>query len=160
MTLLETYRGFTEALRERRYDDVSRFVDPVAYTETCVGLTGWTVGLDVALANYQFGVAVAFADFRAEEQDVIEGPDALVLRSRNEATHVGSFLGIEPTGKRVTWDALDMYRAGDDGRIAWRFLLCDWNGVRVQLRGGESPLETPVRWAIQAPPGHPLARPA
>jgi hypothetical protein len=49
--------------------------------------------------------------------------------------HTGRFLGIEPTGRRVRWEFLDMYRAGADGRLNWHFLATDWNLVRLQLLG-------------------------
>ncbi len=35
--------------------------------------------------------------------------DALVVRGENTAVHTGRFLGIEPTGKCVSWEYLDMY---------------------------------------------------
>jgi|APPan5920702752_1055751.scaffolds.fasta_scaffold33164_2 hypothetical protein len=51
MTLLDTYNGFMAALAAGQLDSLPAFVDPGEYTETCVRLTGWTQGLDVALAN-------------------------------------------------------------------------------------------------------------
>jgi hypothetical protein len=35
----------------------------------------------------------------------------------------------------VSWEYLDMYRAGADGRLNWHFLATDWNLVRLQLLG-------------------------
>jgi hypothetical protein len=62
----------------------------------------------------------------------------------------GRFLGLEPTGRRVTWEFLDMYRVGPDGRINWHFLVTDWNLVRLQLLGEASDLPTsPTRRAVQ-----------
>jgi hypothetical protein len=55
MTLLDTYNSFVGALATGQPGLLPAFVDPDAYTETCVGLTGWTQGLDVALANLQAG---------------------------------------------------------------------------------------------------------
>ena len=50
--------------------------------------------------------------------------DGVAVRDVVEATHQGNLLGIPPTGRRVRWDALDVYRltngmiieewAGDD----------------------------------------------
>jgi len=36
----------------------------------------------------------------------VEATDTVVNRSRIEATHVGEFLGIAATGRRVAWDSL------------------------------------------------------
>jgi predicted ester cyclase len=124
-------------------------VDTENYMENCVGLTGWTIGLDIALTNFTQGIATALTDGASTEQDVVETADSVVIRARMEGTHTGTFLGIEPTGKRVSLDAVDWYRVGADGRIAWRFLLCDWNGVRLQLLGQQPDLpQTPSRVAL------------
>jgi predicted ester cyclase len=63
---------------------------------------------------------------------VIESGDTLVIRSVISAVHAREFLGVAPTGRKVTYDAVDMYRVAG-GRIVWRFLLCDWKGVLDQL---------------------------
>ena len=148
---LETYRRFEQYLREGRYDRFAEVVDVEGYVENCVGMTGWTIGLDIAVANFSQGIARALTDLASEEQDVVETADSVVIRARMAGTHTGTFLGVEPTGKRVGFDAVDWYRMGSDGRIAWRFLLCDWNGVRLQLLGEQPDLpQTPTRGAVQA----------
>ncbi len=148
---LETYRRFEQYLREGRYDRFAEVVDVEGYVENCVGMTGWTIGLDIAVANFSQGIARALTDLASEEQDVVETADSVVIRARMAGTHTGTFLGVEPTGKRVGFDAVDWYRMGSDGRIAWRFLLCDWNGVRLQLLGEQPDLpQTPTRVAVQA----------
>src|SRR5712692_339000 len=99
-----------------------------------LGLTGWTTGLMTALGNYQANVAAAFSDMAMSEEDVIEAGDEVVIRSVITAAHTGEFLGIAPTGRTVSYDAVDMYRVAG-GRIVWRFLMCDWKGVADQLTG-------------------------
>jgi len=158
MTLLDTYHGFIGALATGQLDQLPAFVDPDAYTETCVGLTGWTQGLDVALANFQFGIGTAFADLAMDVRDVAETPGSVVIRARVSATHAGTFLGIDATGRRVVWDSIDMVKPGPDGRIVWRFNLNDWESVRRQLAGEPAAPQTPVRYAAQAPPRHPLSQ--
>jgi len=160
MTLLDTYNAFIEALATGQLDSLTAFVDPDAYTETCVGLTGWTQGLDVALANFQYGIGAGVADLNLDVRDIVQSPGNMVIRARVSATHAGTFLGIDPTGRRVVWDSTDMVKPGPDGRIAWRFSLNDWEGVRRQLLGEPAAPGTPVRYAVQAPTGHPLARAA
>ena len=55
-----------------------------------------------------------------------------MIRGTFEVTHSGEFLGVPPTGRRVAFDWIDMYRVADE-RIVWRFLLCDWKGLLDQL---------------------------
>ena len=120
------------------------------WIENCLGLTGWTRGLDVAIANLEAGFGRAFSDLKATEHGTVEQADALVIRGENTGTHTGRFLGVEPTGKQVTWEFLDMYRVGADGRLNWHLLATDWNLVRLMLldRAPDLPA-TPMRRAVQ-----------
>lgn len=69
--------------------------------------------------------------------------------------HAGRFLGVEPTGRRVSWEFLDMYKLGPDGRLNWHFLATDWNLVRLQLLGQAPDLPaSPTRRAIQVELAH------
>lgn len=150
-TPLQTYHTFIEYLRTGQYSRLAEVVDTDNYVENCVGLTGWTLGLDIALTNFTDGIATALSNFAVNEENVVETADSVVIRARIEATHTGTFLGVEPTGKGVSFDAVDWYRVGSDGRITWRFLLCDWHGLRLQLLDLQPDLpQTPTRVAVQA----------
>jgi predicted ester cyclase len=56
------------------------------------------------------GFIGALPDLHAAEQDVVADDDRVAVRYVVEATHQGHLLGIAPTGRRVRWDAIDMYR--------------------------------------------------
>ena len=129
---LEVYRRFQSFLLHGDFARLSEVVDLDGYTENCVGLTGWTTGLQAALRNFQENVASRLTDMAVTEHDVIEAGDALVIRGTFEVTHSGEFLGVPPTGRRVSYDWIDMYRVADE-RIVWRFLLCDWKGLVDKL---------------------------
>ena len=137
---LTAYRTYLDHLTNGRFDRLDEVVDAEHYVENYVGLTGWTIGLDVALANLQSGLLRAFSDLASEEQDIVETADTVVARTRMSGTHTGPFFGLEATGRRVSWDAVGINRIGRDGRIAWRYLLCDWNGARLQILGQASDL--------------------
>jgi predicted ester cyclase len=133
MKPLEIYHRFQQLLFAGDYQHLGEVVDIEGYTENCVGITGWTTGLQVAAANFQKSFAPAFADLKSSELEVVEGADSLALRTRVEATHVGSFLGHAATHRRVSWEAIDLVRIRD-GRIVWRYLLSDWHGLEQQIR--------------------------
>jgi predicted ester cyclase len=132
---LQIYRRFQSYLLSGEFARLGEVADMDGYTENCVGLTGWTTGLMTALGNYQANVASAFSGISGTEEDVIEAGDTLVIRSVMTATHSGEFLGIAATGRKITYDAVDMFRVSDS-RIVWRFLICDWKGVTDQLTTG------------------------
>ena len=110
---LQIYRRFQSYLLSGEFARLGEVADMDGYTENCVGLTGWTTGLMTALQNYQANVASAFSDMAITEEDVIEASDALVIRSIITATHTGEFLGIAATGRKVSYDAVDMFRVKD-----------------------------------------------
>jgi predicted ester cyclase len=130
---LEIYHRFQQLLFAGDFARLGEVVDIEGYTENCVGITGWTTGLQIAAANFQKAFAPAFRDLNSTELDVVEGADSLALRTRVEATHVGPFLGHAATNRRVSWEAIDLVRI-KDGRIVWRYLLSDWHGLAAQLR--------------------------
>jgi predicted ester cyclase len=148
--VLKTYHRYQLLVRTGAYQRLAEVVDE-NWVENCVGLTGWTVGLDVATANFAAGVGAGFSELTAEEQDVIETKDTLVIRARTHGRHTGRFLGVEPTGRRISWDSVDIYRVGRDGRINWHFYVTDWRLVRLQLLGQTPDLPAhPTRRAILA----------
>jgi len=129
---LETYRQFQSLLFTGQFARLGEVADMDGYTENCVGLTGWTTGLMTALHNFQVNVMSALSGMSAAEEDIIQTSDTLVIRSVITATHSGEFLGIHATGRKVSYDAVDMFRFSA-GRIVWRFLICDWKSVIDQL---------------------------
>jgi predicted ester cyclase len=135
-TPLDTYRLFQQYLFTNEYTRLPEVVDVAGYTEKCVGLTEWTTGLEIALANFQRNVTSALSDMRSTEETIVEGVDTLVIRSLIEATHSGTFLGIAPTGRQVSFEAVDMLRVADH-RIVWRYLLFDLYGIQSQLQAPE-----------------------
>ena len=59
------------------------------------------------------GFLGALPDLHATEQDIVAAGDTVAVRYVVEATHEGDLLGIAPTGRRVRWDAFDVYRLAD-----------------------------------------------
>jgi hypothetical protein len=49
---------------------------------------------------------------------VVEDGHALVIRGQNSAVRTGVFLGIDPVGRRVSWEYLDMYRSRRPAELA------------------------------------------
>ena len=129
---LEIYRRFQSYLLRGEFARVGEVADVDGYTENCVGLTGWTTGLQIALRNFQENIASRLTDMAVTEHDIIEAGDMLVIRGTFDVTHSGEFLGVPATRRRVSFDWIDMYRVAD-GRIVWRFLLCDWKGLLDKL---------------------------
>ena len=75
----------------------------------------------------------ALPDLNAVEQDVIASDDLVVMRLVVSATQQGDLLGIPASGKPVTWDAVDIYRVDDDGKISEEWASDDMATFASQL---------------------------
>src|SRR6516225_8432353 len=100
---LEVYRRFQSYLLHGEFARVGEVADVDGYTENCVGLTDWTTGLQIALRNFQENIASRLTDMALTEYDVVQNEDMLVIRGSYDVTHSGEFLGVRPTGRRVSY---------------------------------------------------------
>jgi predicted ester cyclase len=76
-----------------------------------------------------------FPDLHLTVEDRIFGGDKIVARNTWTGTHRGAFLGIEPTGKQVTLNTIDIWRVAG-GKLAEHWDVIDIAGLEKQLRGG------------------------
>jgi steroid delta-isomerase-like uncharacterized protein len=74
----------------------------------------------------------AFPDGSTQIDDLIAADDKVVLRWTDGGTHRGPFMGVAPTGKRVTLTGIDIYRIVD-GKIAEYWCSEDVLGLLEQL---------------------------
>ena len=74
----------------------------------------------------------AFKDMVIEHHDVIVDGDIVGLRWTWEATHYGPFLGIPPTGARVSIEGYDLILVRD-GQIHGAWVYQDNLGLMAQL---------------------------
>jgi hypothetical protein len=81
------------------------------------------------------GLRNIFPDLHLTVEDRIFGGDKIVARNTWTATHRGAFLGIEPTGKHVTFTTIDIWRVVG-GKLAEHWDVIDIAGLQKQLGGG------------------------
>ena len=80
------------------------------------------------------GLAGGLPDVELEVDDWIVEGDRVVARCRVAGTHHGELFGYQPTGRRVSWSAIHIWRAVD-GRLAERWSQADMHGIIQQLEG-------------------------
>ncbi len=81
----------------------------------------------------------ALPDLKAVEQDVVASGDLVVIRLVVSATHQGDLLNIPATGKPVSWDAVDIYRVEDNGKISEEWAADDMAAFASQLGAFQLP---------------------
>jgi steroid delta-isomerase-like uncharacterized protein len=96
------------------------------------GALGTISGVD-NLVPVLDGFISALTDIQSEVQDVIASDDLIALRLLVNATHTGNLVGVPATGRSVRWDAVDIYRVNDDGKISEQWAFEDLAAIGSQL---------------------------
>ena len=96
-------------------------------------------GLD-AMRREVIETRAAFSDLRLTIDDMIGEGDRVAVRANNTATHKGAFMGVQPTGKKLTVKEAAVFRLAG-GRIVEGWNYWDLGGFMRQL-GIVPPAET------------------
>jgi predicted ester cyclase len=132
---VEIVREYTRRVFNEHNPDLA-----VEYVSPDVKWHGGTLGMVEGAQNLVGllrGFIGALPDLNAQEQDTVAQGDTVAARFVVEATHKGELLGIAPTGRRVRWDAVDVYRLVD-GRIVEEWAADDLTAILHQV-GAYSP---------------------
>ncbi len=82
--------------------------------------------------NFAVGLRAAFPDMKVVIDQTLEQGDKVVARWTSTMTHKGEFLGVAPTGKKVTITGTTIQRIVD-GRIVEGWDNWDQLGLLVQI---------------------------
>jgi steroid delta-isomerase-like uncharacterized protein len=126
----ELVRAYTQTVfNEHRTDRASDFL--ASDVKWHGGTLGTIEGRDNVAAMLG-GFIGALPDLTATEQDMIAEGDTVAVRYVVEATQQGDLLGIPATSRRVSWDAVDVYRVSG-GKIVEEWAADDMLAVLVGL---------------------------
>lgn len=107
------------------------------------GSLGMSVqGID-SFKNYVETVRAAFPDFHNAIEELIAEGETVVARLTYTGTHQGELFGFAPTGRRVTYDGVAIFRVSR-GKIAEGWVLgdlvsCTANSPGKHCDGGPLP---------------------
>ena len=82
--------------------------------------------------RFMKGFRAAFPDLHFTVLDQIADGDKVAVRYRFQATHLGDFQGMPPTGKQVGYSGILIYRVAN-GKIAEQWTEFDLLGFLKQL---------------------------
>lgn len=119
--------GWTDLLDELIAEDVVNhdpLSDETLTPEEAQGFEGFVRHVEVARE--------AFPDATVTIEDMIAENDEVLVRFTFEGTHEGRFVGIEPTGKRISGTNMVLMRL-EDGRIVERWEESDNLDLLQQL---------------------------
>jgi predicted ester cyclase len=118
-------------------EELGDIVDLDGYTENCLGLTSWTTGYAIASANFEKNLVKPWAEREQATEEIVESDDSVVIRQHIEVTHVGKFLGIPATNRRIGWGAVTIVRV-NEGRVVGAWIQPDLWSIHQQLTGSPS----------------------
>jgi steroid delta-isomerase-like uncharacterized protein len=126
-----SFQRFHDTLSTGDADLVCKMIDELADPDVLVRtpLPLKTTGA-AALKEVSLALLHAYPDLHLTVEDLIAEDDKVVGRTVVTGTHRGDYLGLAPTGKRVTYDEIFIFRF-QDGRIAETWGVVD---VLAQLR--------------------------
>lgn len=75
----------------------------------------------------------AFPDLTIHTEDRLVDGDKVVYRNVVTGTHQGVYLGVEPTGKKITYNEIFIVRIDREGRIAQTWGVVDTAAQMRQL---------------------------
>ena len=78
------------------------------------------------------GTRASFPDIHVRLESVIAEGDLVAYHGVWTGTHLGTFRGIPPTGRRVEW-AATCYRRVKDGQLVEGWGTYDWLGLLEQM---------------------------
>jgi predicted ester cyclase len=127
---LEIVREYTERVFNEHNPNLA-----AQYVTSDIRWHGGVLGTVEGVANLTQllrGFIGALPDLKASEQDVVAADDKVAVRFIVEATHKGNLFGIAATGRRVRWDAVDVYRL-TDGMIVEEWAADDVTAILQQI---------------------------
>lgn len=116
------------------------FVDDFleVFTPDYAGHLAGRIDLDLALLKQtELSFGLSFNDTVRTVHELLAFDDRAIMRITTESTHSGEFRGIPPTGRRVRFTALVLYRFRE-GRISESWTELDLAGLIQQLTAPEA----------------------
>jgi predicted ester cyclase len=90
-------------------------------------------GLAAQIANLQH-IVETWPDIQMRVEDRIIDDDKIAARVTFTATHSRTVLGVAPTGRKISFVTMDIWRT-EGGKLAEHWDLVDTVGLQKQLRG-------------------------
>jgi predicted ester cyclase len=114
-----------DVLNEHHGDHAARYMNPGVQWH---GGTVGTVSGRAGVAGLFAGVVASLPDVHGAVEDVFGAGSEVVVRQVVSGTQKGALLSIPATGRRITWDAVDIFRLRD-GKISQIWAGDDWTAI-------------------------------
>lgn len=135
MTNKEIVEGFIEeVLNNYKFDRLDEFVASNFQTHS-LHLNPKPVTVDNPPKTFKDALIQshkALAEFNRKIEEVIENDDKVVVRHTTAALHIGNFMGIPATNKKISFQGISIYKI-TNGKISDEWYIWDRLGLYQQL---------------------------
>lgn len=129
----DTFRRFQDAMNTCDAEFISTTIDELVTADATIRtpLPGDATGAD-KLKQVWTVLLQAFPDLQLNVEDLIGEDDKVVARIVVTGTHRGEYMGLAPTGKRIAYDEIFIFRFAD-GRVVETWGVVDVLSQMKQL---------------------------
>jgi predicted ester cyclase len=118
-----TVRRFIDAYNTHNLDSFDEFIAP--------DYVDYINHVDREGLKQLFAMAFkAFPDWHETIEDIMAEGDKVWIRVTTTGTHTGEWMGIPPTGKKVTSEMVDIYRIMNGKHVEGRFITDQLNFLK------------------------------
>jgi predicted ester cyclase len=135
MDNLSIVKGFVEnVLNQSKFDELENYISSNYQTHS-LHLNPKPVIVDNPPKTFKDALIQsqeALSEFKRNIDDIFSSGDKVIVRWTTKAVHIGNFMGISPTNKKITFTGMSIYRVVD-GKITDEWYLWDRLGLYQQL---------------------------
>jgi steroid delta-isomerase-like uncharacterized protein len=115
---IKAARQVIDAFNTGDVNNVTQFISPQYFNhESQVDpVRGMLRGAEEFIDTVK-NLRTAFPNLHHEEESIITQDDMVVSIINVTGTHTGNFFILPPTGKNISYEAVHIYRVGEDGKI-------------------------------------------
>jgi steroid delta-isomerase-like uncharacterized protein len=114
--LKDAYRRIIDAISRGDADGLDELIAPDVVDHNPI--PDQAPGRD-GFKQWMAAARTAFPDMRGTVEDVIAEGDRVAARMTWHGTHRGAFMGVGPTGKRISFSAFHLVRFSQDRAVEW-----------------------------------------
>jgi predicted ester cyclase len=129
---IDVVKRMIDTVNQQKLSQLAEFAHPNFKRHDLAGALPEVTGTS-GPENLMQMVFRSIPDMRYEIKQIIADNDRVVVQTRGEGTHRGEFLGIAGTGKRIEWNAINIYRC-EDGKVIETWQLVDVWGLMRQMQ--------------------------
>lgn len=111
-------RQVAEAFNTGNVSNVSEFISPQYFNRESQAepIRGQLRGPEEFIDTVE-NLRIAFPNLRHEEQETIAQGDTVISILNVTGTNTGNFFILPPSGNKISYEAVHIYRIGEDGKI-------------------------------------------